>query len=127
AAFALWRAGLAQRAGNAGRDRAAAAMVSLSSVQGVVLGAHGSGAAAGAAGVEAEGEKSARRDHRRAFSPAAEKHRARGQGGSPKLVVVHVFPRRRCDAPPPRSLVSEATAPARDRSGARLRYGTAQR
>ena len=49
-ARALWRHSLARRSGHAGRDHAAAALVSLPSRQGLLLGAHGARAAHGAAG-----------------------------------------------------------------------------
>jgi hypothetical protein len=64
AAFAVRRAALEQRAGDAGRDHAAAEVVSVPSRQGFVLGAHRDRAAAGAAGAEAESGQSARRHHR---------------------------------------------------------------
>jgi squalene-hopene/tetraprenyl-beta-curcumene cyclase len=49
-------------AGDAGRDHAAAEVVSVPPRQGLVLGAHRDRAAAGAAGAQAEGSESARRD-----------------------------------------------------------------
>ena len=52
-ACALWRDPLARRAGDAGRDHAPAALVSLPSRQGVLLGAHGARAADGAECAEA--------------------------------------------------------------------------
>src|SRR5437879_7438248 len=56
-ARALWRAALAQRAGDAGRDHAAAEVVSLPSRQGILLGPHRAGAAAGPDGAQAEGQE----------------------------------------------------------------------
>ena len=52
---------LAQRAGDAGRDHAAAALVSFHLVEDLVLGAHRARAAAGAAGAQAARQQSARR------------------------------------------------------------------
>ena len=52
-ARALWRDPLARRAGDAGRDHAAAALVSIPSRQGFLLGAHGARAADGAECAEA--------------------------------------------------------------------------
>ena len=76
-ARALRHHALAKRAGNAGRDHAAAALVSVPPVEGVVLGAHRAGAAAGAAGAEAAREKSARRHHRRTVHRTAAHRSAR--------------------------------------------------
>ncbi len=56
---------LARRAGNAGRDHAAAELVSDPPRQDLLLGAHGDRAAAGAAQAEAAGAEPARRHHRR--------------------------------------------------------------
>ena len=77
AALALRRDPVEQRAGDAGRDHAAAEVVSVPSRQDLVLGAHRDRAAAGAAGAEAEGDQSARRDDRRAVPPGPEDGRRR--------------------------------------------------
>ena len=60
-ARAVRRNPVARRAGHAGRDHAAAALVSVPPRQDFLLGAHGAGAFAGAAGAEAAGGQSARR------------------------------------------------------------------
>ena len=60
-AGAVRRGALARGAGDAGRDHAAAALVPVSSRQGVVLVAHRDGAAAGADGAAAAGAQPARR------------------------------------------------------------------
>ena len=62
-----WRA----RAGDAGRDHAAAALVSVPPRQDFVLGAHGDRAAAGAAGAEAARANPTRHQHRRTVPRAA--------------------------------------------------------
>ena len=63
-AGALRRHSLARRSGHAGRDHAAAALVSVPSRQDFLLGAHGARAADGAAGAEAARRQSARRQDR---------------------------------------------------------------
>ena len=60
AARALRHHALAQRAGDAGRDHAAAALVSVPLSKDILLGAHRDRAAPGAAGAQAAREKSAR-------------------------------------------------------------------
>ena len=88
AARALRRPAVAQRAGDAGRDHAAAALVSVPPRQDFVLGAHRDRAAAGAAGAQAEGAQSARRHHRRTVSRGPANGRPRRQGAAPEMVVV---------------------------------------
>ena len=83
---ALWRGPLAQRAGDAGRDHAAAEVVSVPHRQDFVLGAHRDRAAAGAAGAQAQGDQSARRQNRRALPrgsrrPSARRTRRRTRNG----------------------------------------------
>ena len=91
AALALRRDPVEQRAGDAGRDHAAAEVVSVPPRQDLVLGAHRDRAAAGAAGAEAEGDQSARRHDRRAVPPGPEDRRRAAQGAAPEVVLV---PRR---------------------------------
>ena len=62
-AGAVRRGALARRAGDAGRDHAAAAVVPVPPLQGVVLGARHAGADDGAGGAEAPGAQPARRRH----------------------------------------------------------------
>src|SRR6185503_20737845 len=112
-AFTLRHPRLAQRPGNAGRDRAAAKLVSLPSVQGVLLGTDGSGAAIGAAGAAPAREKSARRPHRRAFYRAPGFDWAGAEGAASALDLVPVVSRHRCHSPAGRAALSKKPAPAR--------------
>ena len=88
-AGALRHRALGERAADAGRDHAPAALVSLPSVEDLVLGAHGDRAAAGAAGAEAQGAQPARRLDPRAVREPPERaglHQARG-APEPRLVL----------------------------------------
>ncbi len=127
AALAIRRDVLAQRAGDAGGDHAAAALVSVPHVQDFLLGAHGDRAAPGAGRAEAAGPQSEGRQHRRTVSGAAAIGR-RGEEGRPsEMVVVPVLPRRRHRAARHRAAVSEDHAQARHPGLGRLREGTAER
>ena len=75
------RHSLARRAGDAGGDHASAALVSLPSLQGLVLGAHGAGAFAGADDAEASGAQSARHRDSRSCSPCRRNRCAAGPRG----------------------------------------------
>ena len=113
---------LARRAGDAGRDHAAAALVSVPSRQDFLLEPHRHRAAAGADGAQAEGAQSQGRRHRRAFPrAAAERSGWRRRRRSRSASLVPVLPRRRqsllrCVEP----LFPEAAAATRDRSRRRL-------
>ena len=128
ALLALYRsAALAQRAGDAGRDHAAAEVVSVPSRQDLVLGAHRDRAAAGAAGAQAARAQSARRDDRRAVPT-----RIRPTVGTPHKAPHQKWPGSRSSAAidiaaaRDRAAVSRSgCAQARDRQGGRLRRPSA--
>ena len=86
---------VARRAGDAGRDHAAAEMVSVPSRQDVVLEPHRHRAAAGADGEAAEGAQREGRAHRRAVPRIAGGPRPGAEGAAAEGVVVLVLPRRR--------------------------------
>ncbi len=117
---------MAQRAGAAGRDHAAADVVAVPSQQDLVLGAHHDRAADGAGGAEAVGERQARR-HRRTVSAGAAFDRDDGEGAAPELGLVSAVPRTGQRVADYRAVVSEEAACARDRCGGGLCRGAAQR
>ena len=122
--LALYGAGaVARGAGDAGRDHAAAALVSVPPRQDVLLGAHRDRAAARAAGAEAAGAQPARHRHRRTVPDAAARRCGlRRQGAAPEVrrgsqffggidTVLRASSR----------YFPKSAAPARDRQGGRLR------
>ena len=107
---------LAQRAGDAGRDHAAAALVSVPPDEDVVLGAHRAGAALGAAGAQAAREEPARRHASTNCSssrPQQSVRRARRRIRS--WLWFSLFPRHRRVLRPGVPLIPEALRAARDR------------
>ncbi len=123
----LRRAELARRAGAAGRDHAAADVVAVPSQQDFLLGAHHDRAADGAGGVEAVGEESQRRRHRRIVSAGSQIGRNEGEGAASELGMVHPVQHAGQDSARHRTAVSEEISPARDRCGRRLHRGAAER
>ncbi len=124
---ALWHRAVARGAGNAGRDRAPAEMVSVPSRQDLVLEPHRHRAASGADGEEAAGGERQGRRHRRIVSRAAGLARADAEGAAAEGVVVLVLPRRRQCAARGGAAVSQAHAGARRRSRGGLGRRAAQR
>ena len=106
-----WRSG----AGAAGRDHAAADVVAVSSQQDFLLGAHHDRAADGDGGVEAAGEESQGRRHRRTVPAGSALGRHDGEGAASELGLVPAVQRTRQDPARDRTAVSEEAARARDR------------
>ena len=123
----LRRADLARGAGAADRDHAAADVVAVPSQQDFLLGAHHDRAADGDGGVEAAGEESQGRRHRRIVPAGSQVGRHDAEGAAPELGLVHAVQRARQDPARGRAAVSEEAAPARDRRRARLHRGAAER
>ena len=126
-AGALWRNPVARRAGDAGRDHAAAEMVSVPSRQGFLLGAHGSRAAAGADGEKAAREESARRAYRRTVRHAARRGAPVAQGRTSDFSLDGDIRRSRQAAACRRAFLPQIDARDRDRPRRKLDDGTAQR
>ena len=99
---------VARGAGDAGRDHAAAEMVSVPPRQDLLLEPHRHRAAAGADGEEAAGAQRQGRAHRRAVPRAAAEHRPDAEGAAAESVVVLVLPRRRQCAARDRAVFSES-------------------
>ena len=123
----LRRADLARGAGAADRDHAAADVVAVPYQQDFLLGAHHDRAADGDGGVEAAGEKSQGRRHRRVVPAGSQVGRDDAEGAASKLGLVHAVQHARQDPARDRTAVSEEAAPARDRCRARLHRGAAER
>ena len=125
---------VARGAGDAGRDHAAAEMVSVPSRQDFVLEPHRHRAAAGADGAEAARAQSEECPDRRAVPRAAGDAWAGAEGAAAERGAVLVLPRRRQPAALRRADVSEVDAAARDRrarwpgsaSGSTARTGSAR-
>ena len=114
-AGALRRHSLERRSGHAGRDHAAAALVSLPSRQGLLLGAHGARAAHGAGGAEAARRQSARRQDRGiVHCPAGDRARVADRGAS-GLAGGEGLRRDRQAAQARRAAISRDFAPPRHR------------
>ena len=126
-ARALRRDSLERRSDHAGRDHAAAALVSVPPRQGLLLGAHGAGAAAGAAGAEAARRQSARRRDRGAVRRAAGDGAQLADRRASGLGVGEGLRRDRPAAQARRAAFSRAAAPPRDRRRRRLRDRAPQR
>ena len=107
---------VARGAGDAGRDHAAAEMVSVSSRQDLVLEPHRHRAAVGADGEEAGARNPKGRAHRRAVSRTAGDARPDAEGAAAESVVVLVFPWRRQCAARGRAVFSERRGSARSRA-----------
>ena len=107
---------VARGAGHAGRDHAAAEVVSVPPRQDFVLEPHRHRAAAGAAGAQAEGAQPQGRQHRRALPRAAADDRPGAEGAAAEGLVVLVLSRRRFPAACARAVLSEAVAATRDRA-----------
>ncbi len=115
AALALRRPHLEERAGDAGRDHAAAAVVSVPSRQGVVLGAHRHRAAPGAPGAQAGRQESARRSASTSCSSRTRATSARrsGRPTNTRAGSRSSAPRTSCCAPSSRGFRSAcASAPS---------------
>ena len=98
---------LARGAGDAGRDHAAAEVVSLPPRQDLLLEPHRHRAAAGADGAQAARAQSQGRAHRRIVPRlAAEQVRLAAEGAAAEMVLVPVLPRRRRRAARRRAAVS---------------------
>ena len=113
---------LARRSGDAGRDHAAAELVSVPSRQDFLLEPHRHRAAVGAAGAQAEGAQPQGRQHRRAVPRVAADDRAGPEGAAAESLLVLVVPRGRFPAACVRAAIPEAAAATRDR--ARGRHGS---
>ena len=113
-AGALWRHSLAWRSDHASRDHAPAALVSLSSRQGLLLGAHGDGPAAGPAGAEATPRQSARRHDRRAVRCPAGDGARMAQGRASGVARGQALRRDRLAAQARRAFLSSVVAPPRN-------------
>ena len=118
---------VARRAGDAGRDHAAAEVVSVPSRQDLVLEPHRHRAAAGAAGAQAAGAQSQGRRDRRAVPRAAADDRSRAQGAAAEGVVVLVLPRVDAVLRALEPLFPKRLAAARDRPRGGVGQRAAQR
>ena len=123
----LRRAELARGAGAADRDHAAADVVAVPHQQDFLLGAHHDRAADGDGGVEAAGEESQGRRHRRVVPAGSQVGRHDAEGAASELGLVHAVQHARQDPAGDRAAVSEEAAPARDRRRARFHRGAAER
>ena len=113
---------VARRADRPGRDHAPAALVPVPPVPDFVLGPHGAGAAAGAAGAQAVVAPSARRDHRRTLSRPVGAYPPCAAGRAPVAAVVcRVRADRRAD-PLHGTVLPVGSAPAGNRQGRRVRH-----
>ena len=112
-ARAVRRDSVARGADDASRDHAAAAVVPVPSVEGVVLGAHGDRAAARAEREAPAREEPARRAHRRTVHRSARQRRAAAAPGH-QARLVRVLPRGRSCVARGRRVVPELHARTRD-------------
>ena len=119
-AVAIRHPGLAQRAGNAGRNHAAATVVSVPPVESIVLGAHRAGTPSCSAGIAPACQKSARSQDRRTVRRTAAHDWTRGKGSASELDLVCVFSLHRRHIAAGCESLSKEPAAAGDRSSRRL-------
>ena len=118
---------LAQRAGAADRDHAAADVVAVPSQQDLLLGAHHHRSADDPGDLEAARAQSPGRRHRRVVPAGSEDDRPAGEGAASELGLVHAVQRARPRVARDRAVVSQEAARAGDRARARFHRGAAQR
>src|SRR6185437_2304657 len=96
-------------------NHAAAALVSVSSLEGILLGAYGARAAVGASGVTPAGEEPAGCRHRRIVRRAAAVGRTGGEGAAPALDLVFAVSRNRYRSSPCDKTLPEGSPETRNR------------